>query len=262
MSNLQTSDEFYTDIPVGEILRRARMQLKLTIPQVEIALRIRSQLLEALERSDYSQLPGQVYTIGFVRTYAEFLGLDGNKMISLLKVQTGNSQWRSELHLPIPVRETNMPTLPIIAASLGVMLLLVIVALFQYSDSQSKREIGYPPADVVESGEVQFLGEGLLTASMLEAFSDEAAVETDAHLVIKAVRDTWFELREKETNKVLYSGLLHKDDIFRMAERVETVLDTGNAAGLEITVDGHTLPLLGKIGEVKRGVLLEKAQNP
>ncbi|MBI1326769.1 MAG: DUF4115 domain-containing protein [Alphaproteobacteria bacterium] len=265
MSNVNTNanSEFYTDIPVGEILRRARTQAKLTIPQVEIALRIRAQLLEALERSDYSQLPGPVYTIGFVRTYAEFLGLDGNKMIALLKTQTGNSQWRAELHLPVAVRETNMPNLLIICGSVGLLIVLIIIAMFQYGRTQGEAEIGYPPLDIVDSSLTQELAEGLLDGTITETF-DDAAVETDnaPYLTIKALQDTWFELRNKETGAVLYSGLLKEGTTFKSEDTAQTSLDTGNAGGLEIAIEDTVLPALGATGEVKRGVLLEKPQNP
>lgn len=61
---------------VGEILRHAREDQKLTLEQVSTALHIRTRFLEALEASDIRALPSLAQSRGFLRLYAEHLGLD------------------------------------------------------------------------------------------------------------------------------------------------------------------------------------------
>ncbi len=84
-----TPDHFQTDLAVGEILRRTRIHYDQTLADIERALHIRATLLEALEAGDYDRLPGRVYVIGFIRSYSEYLGLDGEKMVGLFKKQAG-----------------------------------------------------------------------------------------------------------------------------------------------------------------------------
>src|SRR3954447_18198618 len=61
---------------IGETLRQARIDKGVSIADAERATYIRRRYLEALEADDYAALPASVYTRGFIRTYAEYLGLD------------------------------------------------------------------------------------------------------------------------------------------------------------------------------------------
>jgi len=66
---------------IGSSLREARERQKLELPQVERATHIRSKYLGALEDERFDVLPGPAYTKGFLRTYADYLGLDGQRFI-------------------------------------------------------------------------------------------------------------------------------------------------------------------------------------
>jgi hypothetical protein len=68
------------DSQVGAILRQARNRRNIELPEVEAATRIRLRYLRAIESEDWEVLPGGVYTRGFIRTYAAFLGLDGERL--------------------------------------------------------------------------------------------------------------------------------------------------------------------------------------
>lgn len=65
---------------IGEELRRARMRKGLTLLDVEAVLHIRMAYLEAIEDGNFSIIPGHVYAKGFIRNYAEYVGLDGERM--------------------------------------------------------------------------------------------------------------------------------------------------------------------------------------
>jgi len=63
---------------IGASLREARTRRGLSAADVQRAIRIRERYLTALEEEKWDLLPGEVYAKGFLRTYAEFLGLDGD----------------------------------------------------------------------------------------------------------------------------------------------------------------------------------------
>jgi cytoskeleton protein RodZ len=69
------------DSGVGAILRKARARRKVELSEVEAATRIRLRYLRAIEDEEWDVLPGGVYTRGFIRTYASFLGLDGERLV-------------------------------------------------------------------------------------------------------------------------------------------------------------------------------------
>lgn len=68
------------DSRIGAILREARNRRKVDLEEVEAATRIRARYLRAIENEEWDVLPGGVYTRGFIRTYASFLGLDGERL--------------------------------------------------------------------------------------------------------------------------------------------------------------------------------------
>lgn len=66
---------------LGNVLRSRREKLGLTLSDMEKQTKIRQRYLIALEEGDWSPLPGYVYARGFVRSYAEQLGLDGRALL-------------------------------------------------------------------------------------------------------------------------------------------------------------------------------------
>ena len=62
---------------VGELLKTRRTMLGISLAQVELETKIRGKFLTQLETGDYSRLPNDIYTRGFVQQYAAYLGLSG-----------------------------------------------------------------------------------------------------------------------------------------------------------------------------------------
>ncbi len=61
---------------LGDILRKARESRKLTASQVAQATHMKVQTVEAIEREDFSRMPAAIYCKGFIKLYAEYMGLD------------------------------------------------------------------------------------------------------------------------------------------------------------------------------------------
>lgn len=72
---------------LGELLRKAREARGLTISDVQDATKIRSRYLEAIEQGDFEALPGEVYVKGFLRNYAEAVGLCGDEVVARYKAE-------------------------------------------------------------------------------------------------------------------------------------------------------------------------------
>jgi hypothetical protein len=67
---------------IGNSLRAARIRQKLEVSQAEGDTRIRAKYLRALEDERFEVLPGPAYAKGFLRTYADYLGLDGQRFVA------------------------------------------------------------------------------------------------------------------------------------------------------------------------------------
>lgn len=76
---------------LGEVLRAARETKGVDLSRVERDTKIRERYLVALERGDYRELPGAVYTRGFLRNYGAYLGLDAEYLIDLYRIETSTA---------------------------------------------------------------------------------------------------------------------------------------------------------------------------
>jgi cytoskeleton protein RodZ len=132
---------------IGGSLREARLKRNLTPADVQKAIRIRDRYLQALEEERWELLPGDAYVKGFLRTYADYLGLDGS-----LYVEEYNSRFAhpEEVQL-VPERfaRTGGPFAgvgflrPLVA--IGVIVAIVAgLAAWQLSSSPDGKQ-GAPP---------------------------------------------------------------------------------------------------------------------
>jgi cytoskeleton protein RodZ len=127
---------------VGGVLAVTRMKFGQDLRQVSQALRIRQGYLEAIEQDRHSDLPGLPYAVGFVRSYADYLGLDGKALVQRYKDEAQGLSRKPILVFPSPVQEGKVPTGAIILVS------LILVGLAYAGWTYFSRETLPPPAAV------------------------------------------------------------------------------------------------------------------
>ena len=88
----------------------------------------------------------------------------------------------------------------------------------------------------------------------------EAAAAAAPGLVLRAITDSWIEIRAGDAPPV-YSGLLREGESLAVPEQPGLKMATGNAGGLEILVDGREMPRLGPPGEVMRDIDLDELRR-
>jgi cytoskeleton protein RodZ len=139
---------------IGNSLREARLRQALEFPEIEQATKIRSKYLRALEEEQFEVLPAQTYVKGFLRSYAEYLGLDGQ-----LYVDEFNSRYvRGEVEEEPPLqppggggwgrRQSPIATSAVIVVLgiIGVVTALVIVA-WRFGAEEQPR-VPLPPSAI------------------------------------------------------------------------------------------------------------------
>jgi hypothetical protein len=77
---------------IGNSLREARLRKELDFPELEQGTKIRAKYLRALEDETFDSLPGPTYVKGFLRTYADYLGLDGQLYVDEYNVRYGTGE--------------------------------------------------------------------------------------------------------------------------------------------------------------------------
>ena len=71
-----------TALTFGEKFRRARKRKGVNFIEAELATKVRAKYLEALEREEFDLLPNDIYTKGFISVYADYLGLESEKIVT------------------------------------------------------------------------------------------------------------------------------------------------------------------------------------
>lgn len=247
---MEEPDYFHTEMPVGQILQRARLHYKQSIPDIERALRIRGSLIEAIEENRLDDLPGRAYALGFVRSYAEYLGLDANRIINLFKEQSVGVKEKPELHFPVAASESKMPALWLVAVSL-IMAVIVIVFWVSYTevDRAEVTEIPSVPVEMKERVETA-MPFGPPRPQV------EAVEETpEAGIILNITENSWVEIRDTG-GRVMVSKVLKAGDQYFVPDSPDLRMSLGNAGGVEIFLDGRALAPLGRPGSIIRDVPL------
>ena len=110
---------------VGSLLRQARLAQKGKLPEISENLRVSHEHLKALEEDDVNGLPGLAYAVGFIRSYADHLGLDAEVLIAQYKSQT--SGMSSGLDFPITEEDYELPSFILVS---GLVVVSTIAYLF------------------------------------------------------------------------------------------------------------------------------------
>jgi cytoskeleton protein RodZ len=76
-------------------------------------------------------------------------------------------------------------------------------------------------------------------------------------VLLRARADTWIQVRERGSGSVLFNRVLRPGETYRVPDRPDLLMTTGNAGGLEVVVEGDALPSLGGPGVVRRDLPLE-----
>jgi hypothetical protein len=223
---------------IGTSLREARRQRGLDLEAAQRALRIRRRYLEALEAERFDQLPGDVYARGFLREYADFLGLE-----SSLYLQEYDERFRGAADIPIApvsvVRRRRRPTAR--AAVIGAVALVAMaagLAAWRLNGSSENQQPAPPAAAPVVRK---------------HAFKPPAAKAQRAphvaHLVFRATRgDCWLAIRLRSaTGQRLYENTLRAGGTLRLTFRHPLWIRFGAGGNLDATVNGKPLRQLPRV---------------
>ncbi|TNE25452.1 MAG: helix-turn-helix domain-containing protein [Alphaproteobacteria bacterium] len=152
---------------VGAFLRRERETKNLSLKDVATSINVRAGQLEAIEAGNLGELPGMVYAIGFVRSYAMQLGLDGEEIARLFKEEhAASAPKQTELNISPPPRDTHLPSHFILVASgVGLVLILALWFIFSGGDEEqavekmipevpAQMQAGYDDTGILQNAEI------------------------------------------------------------------------------------------------------------
>jgi cytoskeletal protein RodZ len=142
---------------LGEILRQQRERKVITLEQAAEDTRIRERFLAALETGDHQALPGAVYTKGFLRNYADYLDLDGTKLVALYTAERFATPEPPRRYEPLrPVMRSGVfisPAILVPVVVLAAVVLFVGYLSYQFASfaTPPRIEVLDPASDTIAS---------------------------------------------------------------------------------------------------------------
>jgi hypothetical protein len=224
---------------IGSSLREARIRQGIDFPALEQATKIRAKYLRALEDERFELLPAHTYVKGFLRSYADYLGLDGE-----LYVDEYNSRYVSgeeETHVGARRAPSRVPAarrrrreqreagaVLLALAAIGVVTALVIVA-WRFGGPEEGRVPGLDPPDAG----AQAQGRG------------GPATDGTARITLWARNgDTGLQVfRESFRGKVVYSGTLQRGQTQRFTGS-RLAIRVGRPQSVRVAVNGARAQLM------------------
>ncbi|WP_295495628.1 helix-turn-helix domain-containing protein [Sphingorhabdus sp. EL138] len=123
---------------VGEELKAARARMGMSLSDLAAETRVPMRHLESIERSEFSALPGQTYTVGFVRSYARAVALDDIAIVNALRAELssgGHERYEAPLQNYQPADPARVPSksLAWTAAAVAVLVLAAYLIFRSYA---------------------------------------------------------------------------------------------------------------------------------
>jgi len=118
---------------IGYSLRAARERQGIGFPEIELATKIRAKYIRALEEEDFDSLPADAYARGFLRVYADYLGLDGEIYVDEYASRFHNTEWEDDPAVQRPRRprrtrrERTIERRAVVLALAGIAVLTALV---------------------------------------------------------------------------------------------------------------------------------------
>jgi len=269
----------------GEELRREREIRGISLKEIADATKISKRFLDAIERNDHKLLPAPVFTRGFVREYARYLGLNAEEMVNRYNFgAVGDDRIEQSSHLdrlttpqtsPLPGKKQPLKGIPPAYARVDrnvYILLLVVVALsgVSYWALKYRRESRASEERLaVETRVAPAPAPGppvVPTQTASTGTQPEANVPARLTLNIE-VTGRSFVVLDADGERVINDDLrrgYHRTIEAKDGFRFRTI---GNAAGIALTLNDLPVPALGRDGQVLHDVVfdrgwLEKNQSP
>jgi cytoskeleton protein RodZ len=316
---------------IGAMLRRRREEVGQDLAAISAVTHIKPMFLKAIEEGRRKDLPGAAYMIGYIRTYADYLGFDGNRLITDYHAElAGQRKWIDKRADPVeqaPAALTQVQASPVLV--LGGLVILALAAYGAWSifsggmgetetaavdapagqvvpaepaGEQPESAAGEPAAPSPTNAEASTGAEPTGTANVApsaetvpagtipteapaaepapapedqvppeadiastgeevveESPPQEAAAEAEGQagkIVIRARLESWIQVTN-EKKDVVFSRVLRSGETYTVPEEKGLMLTTGNAGGIEISVNGRKLKSLGTVGLVKRDIPLD-----
>ena len=276
---------------VGAELRAARKRMDVPLETAAAHLKIRADYLKSVEQDDHAALPALPYTLGFVRSYATYVGLDPGKLADRFREEAGKSSVKQDYTWLKPVERGRFSGGALLLVSLAIAGGAYVAWYYRTADARKPAaavdivRVQPAPSDAVaaadagggtagpdlggaagppqsappepEPEEGVAGGQGAETAALPEIPEAGAA---DRPIVLRARGLVWIRVRHPQTGRVIVEGIMKQGNRVTVPDEPGLVLDVGRASELEYLIGGRSAGLAGPTSSVRHNLSLDPAR--
>lgn len=277
----------------GAYLRKERELRFVELEEIAKATMISLRFLEYIENDEFENLPHSTFVKGFIRAYSKYIGLDQDEVITNYEhfIQSDTEDEVPE-QLSVSTQPIDYNKIGIWGGVLAALLVVVIIIYATFSGDEQTPATSVTPAPEVVSTvtsvpeEVDKVESPAAITKEPEPVADKTSVQSESKAETKPPSSTPVEIpvssdtalvevgdeqgvrlqiKAREESYILYQLddeeakeiMLKKDKTKTLTAKEKIVLTVGNAAGVEVWLNGEALPPLGKEGQVVRDLVFE-----
>ena len=249
----EDDDEIIQTSSVGERLKVAREQKKLSLEDIADQTRIPLRHLQNLEAGDWSNLPAATYTIGFAKSYASAVGLDRTEIGDDLRAEMGGQRFESGGNAEVFEPADPARTMPrwLVLSAIGAIALLVVIMTWLNNRSLEPDAAQEPSTEVAATAPAQ-------NAPPAAQPAPQPAPPASGPVVLTATEPAGIQVTDG--GRTLFSGELAAGQTFTVPQDATApLLKAGKPEALRVTVGSATAPPVGQPGRVASNVSLAPA---
>jgi len=213
---------------IGEALKRAREQKGISLREAANQTKIRRRYLWALEEEDYGAFPAEIYLLGFMRRYAEFLNIDADLILSQYKHEKEREKGEVQERMLLEQRERQQGMKKRYISLVSVLTILIL--FFVGKSLIVQREVSED-----------------INNKQIEHKVTHRLIEMD--IEVKAKDKCW--LRANIDDKESFEGVLFEGENRKWSGKRIITIRVGYVPGLEILLNGKMVDIVkGSRGDV------------
>jgi transcriptional regulator with XRE-family HTH domain len=253
----------------GEELRREREIRGISLKEIADATKISKRFLEAIERNEHRTLPAPVFTRGFIREYARYLGLNVDEMVTRYNVAAaGDDRIEKSAHLerliqpPViegepPKRRGTPPSYSRVDTNVFLLVLIIaaLVSVAWWAMTHKRADLDLTRSEQSPPPAATAPSPARHVAPVVPAAPPEPE---PLKLTLQLTDDSWIDLQVDGQTVMRDDYRAGTRDSFEAKTNI-TFKRIGDAAAVILMLNGKQIPPLGRAGHVVKNLVLDRA---
>ena len=263
---------------VGQILKKSRIEQNIKINEVASELKISQETLIKFETDKINTNSDIVFSIGHLKSYSKYLGLDHELIIKKFREQEALNLIETPEVIARPSFESKYIK---VSKLMPLSLIIIIFTSFYFlfiNDDKNQSDYALVPdlpdiyEPIIEKESLKMSKNTIQTEINVNYISKDQISSSSAFasnknlnnknktITLKFLNPTWFQVRDKSEN-IIISKLMEKNEEYTYKIENEYTVTAGNAGNIMVLIDNNVRGKIGKQGEVVDSLYIDYKFN-